>query len=174
MLRTSMFAALCVLMLFLLILWKMLVQCCCWDKDHAAENAEIEEQRELVRQQRATGHVAMSRLSWIVAVFWICIDAFFFMLDMILDVNTIKALLNGEHFLFAGFLVAIVLRSFLQRLLSGELLALPSAVFQSCRRGIRHEAFLEILREERGFEAPASLALTYSLVWCVTDAPTST
>ena len=113
----------------------------------------------------------MDTWSWIGASFWICVDAVFFLLDMVLDVNTIFALLKSYYPVFAGCLTAIVLRSLFQQLLSGKIFMFPSAVWQSCRKGIRHEAFLDILKDERMFEAPASLALTaYSLLYCVSSA----
>lgn len=96
------------------------------------------------------------------------------LMDIVLDINTLKAMLQSGHFLFAASMMFILSKSFSQQILAGNMWRLWDARAKTISRGIQHRILLEILVEEQSFEAFASLALTtYSYWYTVADALTA-
>ena len=99
---------------------------------------------------------------------WIYLDAFLVITDMFSDMVTIYQLLTFHRFVLAFFMVCIFSRSLLLQVFSGAPFTFFADVRASAEKGIRHQHFLDILQEERGFEAACSLMLTsYSFSVCV-------
>ena len=92
-------------------------------------------------------------------------------LDVLLDINTLKTMLESGHFMFAVCMMVILSKSLSQQMMAGSIWSLSTAREKTINRGIQHRILLEILVEEQGFEAFTSLALTtYSYWYTVADA----
>ncbi|CAE7287524.1 ANK1 [Symbiodinium natans] len=91
-----------------------------------------------------------------------------YLMDMLLDLNTIYTLTASRNFKFAFALTAIVFRTVFQELFYGSPGRIREAVEASIARGILRNDLLNLLNEEKGFEGVFSLALTsYSFNYCV-------
>ncbi|CAK9025303.1 Nephrocystin-3 [Durusdinium trenchii] len=171
------------LLLYILVLTVMVFFVCC---DALAFRVGLKEKKDEARKAERVIEQkgdAMQEQAWMVKrlrmgidnegvrrenACWIYLDAFLVITDMFSDMVTIYQLLTFHRFVLAFFMVCIFSRSLLLQVFSGAPFTFFADVRASAEKGIRHQHFLDILQEERGFEAACSLMLTsYSFSVCV-------
>ncbi|CAK9041259.1 unnamed protein product [Durusdinium trenchii] len=136
------------------------------EEEKSLKQKERSEQAAMVKDLRMGRDSAVKQET----AFWIYFDAVLVVYDMISDLVTVWTLLAVKRYELASMMVFIFIRSVLLQVSSGKPRTFIADVQASVHRGIRHQNFLDILQEERGFEAPFSLMLTsYSLLVCVND-----
>lgn len=90
----------------------------------------------------------------------LAVKTFLLMFDMVMDLNTIKALILGQKYHIAFTLTCVVVRSLLKQIFVGHLLNVRKALLDSCRRGVMSQELVDIFAEEQGGEAFFSLCVT--------------
>eukprot|EP00435_Cladocopium_sp_Y103_P044458 s1550_g12.t1 len=96
------------------------------------------------------------------------VQVLFLVVDTALHVNTVFVLLWTGYFVLAFLLAAVIARSVSLQFLLGRLQQLPEAIRESERYGMFRKDLLQIMAEQRGFQAFLALCLTsYSYWYCV-------